>query len=66
MKFVIIIKISFNEIYSHVGTSKRLSNAFPIQNGLKQGDDLSPIRFNFALQYAIMNFQERKKEKKGI
>jgi hypothetical protein len=26
--------------------------AFPIKNGLKQGDALSPLLFNFALEYA--------------
>jgi hypothetical protein len=35
-----------------------LSDSFPIQNGLKQGDALSPLLFNFALQYAIRKVQE--------
>jgi len=30
---------------------------FPIRNGLKQGDALSPLLFNFALQYAIRRVQ---------
>jgi hypothetical protein len=30
----------------------------PIQNGLKQGDALSPLLFNFALEYAPRNVQE--------
>jgi hypothetical protein len=34
-----------------------LSDSFPIQNGLKQGDDLSPLLFNFALEYAIRKVQ---------
>jgi hypothetical protein len=37
-----------NEIYSKVSIGKLLSDKFPIQNGLKQGDALSPLLFNFA------------------
>jgi hypothetical protein len=35
-----------------------LSDNFPIQNGLKQGDGLSPLLFNFALEYAIRKVQK--------
>jgi hypothetical protein len=35
-----------------------LSDKFPIQNGLKQGDALSPLLFNFASEYAIRKAQE--------
>jgi hypothetical protein len=48
-----LIKICFNEMYSKVRIGKHLSDSFPIQNGLKQGDALSPLLFNFALEYAI-------------
>jgi len=30
---------------------------FPIRNGLKQGDALSPLLFNFALEYTIRRVQ---------
>jgi hypothetical protein len=30
---------------------------FTVRNGLKQGDALSPLLFNFALEYAIMRVQ---------
>jgi hypothetical protein len=35
-----------------------LSESFPIQNGLIQGDALSPLLFNFALEYAIRKVQK--------
>jgi hypothetical protein len=37
---------------------KNLSDKFPIQNGLKQGDALSPLVFNFALEYTIRRVQK--------
>jgi hypothetical protein len=47
-----------NETYSKVHVGKLLSDKFPIQNGLKQGDALSPLLFNFALEHAVRKVQE--------
>ena len=46
-----------NETYSGVWVGKHLSDMFPIRNGLKQGDALKPLLFNFALDYAIKRVQ---------
>ena len=45
--------MSLTEIYRRVWVGKNVSDRFPIKNGLKQGDTLSPMLFNFALEYAI-------------
>jgi hypothetical protein len=55
-KLVELIKMCLNETYSRVCVSKNLSDKFPIQNGLKQ-EVLSPLLFNFALEYANRKVQ---------
>jgi hypothetical protein len=42
------------------GRGRNLSDAFLIQNGLKQGDALSSMFYNFSLKYAIRRVQENK------
>jgi hypothetical protein len=43
MKLVRLTKMCLNETYSKVWVGKHLSDMFPIWNGLKQGDALSPL-----------------------
>jgi hypothetical protein len=53
-----LIKMCLTEMYSRVWVGKNLSDRFPIRNGLKQGDALLPLLFNFALEYAIIRVQK--------
>jgi hypothetical protein len=49
MKLLRLIKMCLNKMYSKVCIGKRLSDNLPIENGLKQGDHLWLLLFNFAL-----------------
>jgi sorting nexin-29 len=53
-----LIKMFLNETYSTVCIGKYQSDKFAIQNGLKKGDALSPLLFNFSLKYTIRRVQE--------
>ena len=52
MKLVRLIKVCVNATYSRVRVGKNLSGMLPIRNDLKQGDALSPLLFDFALEYS--------------
>jgi len=52
--------MSLTETYSRVRVGKNVSDCFPSRNGLKQGDALSPLLFNFALEYAIRRVQVKR------
>ena len=57
IKLVRLIKMCLTETFSGVRVGKSLSDLFLIRNGLKQGDILSPLLFNFALEYATRRLQ---------
>jgi len=57
MKLVRLIKMCLTAMCSRFRLGKNLSDMFPIRNGLKEGDALSPLLFKFALDYAIRGVQ---------
>jgi hypothetical protein len=52
MKLVQLIETCLSETYSKDRIGTYLSDSFPIQDGLKQGDTLWPLLLNFSLEYA--------------
>jgi hypothetical protein len=57
MKLVSLIKMLLTETCSRVCVGRNLSDMFPIRNGLKQRDALSPLLFNFVLEYTVKTVQ---------
>ena len=64
MKMVSLIHMCLNETYCRIRVCKHLSEMFPIKNGLKKGDALSPLFFNFALEYPIKRSELNKEAMK--
>jgi hypothetical protein len=58
MKLVRLSKMCLNETHSKACIGKCFSDNFLIENGLKQGDALLPMLFDFALEYSIRKVQE--------
>jgi hypothetical protein len=58
MKLLRLIKLCLIKCIVKIRTGKHLSDSFPIHNTLKQGYALSPLLFNFALEYVIRKVQE--------
>ena len=56
-KLIRLIKMCLTETNSRIRVGKCLSDMFTIRTGLNQGDGLSPLLFNFALEHAIRRVQ---------
>jgi hypothetical protein len=56
MELVKLIKLCLSETCSRVWLDKHV-DMLPINNGLKNRNALSPLFFNFALEYAIRRIQ---------
>jgi hypothetical protein len=52
--------------HSKACIGKYLPDAFPIQNGLKKGDALPSLLFNFTLGYAIRNIKSKQNNNKKL
>jgi hypothetical protein len=53
MKLDRLIKMCLNKTYCKDHMGKYLFDSFPIQNGLRHRDTLSPLLFNFALDMPL-------------
>jgi len=52
-----LIQMCLTETYNRGWVGKNLSDLFPIRNCLRQGDALSPLLTNWALEYTITSVQ---------
>ena len=57
MNLILLIKMCLNETYSRVQVGKHLSDMFPVNNVLKQGDALASLLFNIVVEYVIRRVQ---------
>jgi len=57
MKVVRLINMCLNQTYSRFRVGKHLSGMLPVRDVLKYGEALSPLFFNFSLEYTIMRAQ---------
>jgi hypothetical protein len=52
------VKMCLSVMHTKVLVDKHISDSFPIQNGLEQGDALLSLLFNFAFECTIRKVQE--------
>ena len=58
-KLVRLIEMCLNGTKNRVRVGKQVSDIFEIHNGLKQGDALSPLLFNFVLEHALKSLEDK-------
>ena len=59
LKLVRLNRMCLNGTKSRMRVGRQFSDTFEIHNGLKQGDALSPLLFNFVLDHAIKSLEEK-------
>jgi hypothetical protein len=52
-RYDLVRKLLDTPSYCNVRIDKHLPDAFPIRNGLKQGDALLPVHLNLVVDYAV-------------
>ena len=57
MKLVRLLKVCLTETCGRIWVGKHFSDRFPIRNGLKQGDALTPLLFNFKESVQVGGFR---------
>jgi hypothetical protein len=57
-----LIKMCFNELYMTVRIGEHMSDQFPIQNSVKQGDTSLKLLFNLSLEYANRKVQKTRRD----
>jgi hypothetical protein len=60
IKLVRLVKMCLNETHIKVRIGKHLCDICNVRNCLSQGDDLSPMFFIFASEYAFRMVQKNK------
>jgi len=57
-----LVKMCLSDPISRVRIGNNMSDSFKVRNGLKQDDALSPLLFNFALEYAILKLKRTRRD----
>jgi hypothetical protein len=58
IQFQYSVKREWKVVSSRIHIDKHLSDAFPFHNRFKEEGALSPVLFNFALEYGFSKVQE--------